>query len=315
MNSEPELLLQEVNALLAPLEATETADLVRPQNPILFVVGAPRSGHTLLSQVLHSSGGFATPSNFVSRFWLAPYVAAMIERTLMTGQKEHLSNFQSSYGKTAGLSEPHEFGHFLRRWLPFRETHKAEIEKIPEEKAAEFAREAAALEQAYGRILFLRNIVYGLNIQLLRHVFPRALFVVCRRNTLYQAQSILLARQKLVGSSDTWWSLRPPQYQQLKALPYPEQIAGQILCTYQEIESGLAGADEGLWLDIHYNDLCRQPREQAERIAHMVSAQGGAATCDEQAIPDHFEIRDVQRVNHEELSRLNAALEQFTCPS
>ena len=53
-----------------------------PSRPIVFVLGAPRSGTTLLTQWLAASGHFGVPSNLLARFYEAPYIGGLVQRLL-----------------------------------------------------------------------------------------------------------------------------------------------------------------------------------------------------------------------------------------
>src|SRR5690606_6790054 len=96
----------------------------------IFVVGALRSGTTLLTQWLADSGMVAYPTNLLSRFYAAPLVGAKIQ-LLLTDPRYNFRNeildfngeinFSSENGKTQGALAPNEFWYFWRRFLPFDE--------------------------------------------------------------------------------------------------------------------------------------------------------------------------------------------------
>ncbi len=304
-------LLQEVNNFLAPLEEWQVSQFTQPQFPVVFVIGTPRCGHTLLSQLLAASGGFAYINNFVARFWMVPAIGAQIELALGICEQQQGQSYSSEYGRTTGWAGPHEFGCFLRRWLPFGETHKVELEALSQETANRFAQEVAALEAVYGKPLFLRNIIYSLNIDLLLKIFPNSVFVVCRREVLYQAQSILIARRKIAGDKQNWWSLRPKEYRDLIRSPVWEQIAGQIYYTYKDIETNLAQADRRRWLEVHYSDLCREPQAQVGKIVKVVERLGKRTDWKSDTIPDQFDSTDVQRVSDADFQKLREAVQRY----
>ena len=81
-NTGLESLLNEINSLLAPVEAGVRERFGKPRLPLILVVGAPRSGTTLVTQWLAAMGGFAYPSNLLSRFFQAPYIGALLQQML-----------------------------------------------------------------------------------------------------------------------------------------------------------------------------------------------------------------------------------------
>src|SRR5665213_31108 len=70
--------LAALNELLAPVEAELERHYSAPRFPVTFVLGPPRSGTTLTSQLLAQSGLFGIISNFAARFWRAPALGLRI---------------------------------------------------------------------------------------------------------------------------------------------------------------------------------------------------------------------------------------------
>ena len=94
-----------VDLLLRPAEARRYSAADAPQRPQVFVCGPPRSGTTLVSQVLLNSARFSFFNNLMSLFPGAPITAA---RRLgrFTGPRRR--DFTDFYGKTRSLSGPND---------------------------------------------------------------------------------------------------------------------------------------------------------------------------------------------------------------
>ena len=101
-----------------------------PRYPMVFIIGAPRSGTTLLSQLLSSSGLFGYINNFIARFWTAPTLGALIYKTVLDHECRGNSSLQSHLGVTENLHEPHEFGYFWRRWFHFGQSHQLTADQL-----------------------------------------------------------------------------------------------------------------------------------------------------------------------------------------
>lgn len=300
--------LVELNRILAPLERRAIERYARPRWPTVFVVGAPRSGHTLLSQVLAATGGFGYITNLMARFWEAPSIAARIERALEAQAGADTGSFTSVLGATPSWSGPHEGGNFLRRWIPFSDTHRADIDAVEDDTASQIRREVSGLEDVYRRPIFLRNLVYGLNLDLVRQVFDDALVVHCVRDVVFQAQSILIARERIAGDRNAWWSLRPAEYHRIVGLPAWEQVVAQIYYTRRAVEAGSAGVPISRRVEIRYEELAADPRSVAGRVLRWVESCGGPAwsgTLDR--IPRSLGSRNVTRLGEDDLGRLRAA--------
>ena len=207
-----ELYLKRMNSLLSGFEEQLISKFNKPRLPTIFIVGVPRSGSTLLGQIMAQTGAFSCISNFVARFWMAPYLGMLIEQALDVQKRESQQAFHSSFGTTEGWAGPHEFGYFWSRWFEFDEVHKLSPKEVAKINRSELCKEIAALESIYKKPLFFKNLTCGLQITFLAELLEKSFFVLCRRHTLYNMQSLLLARQEIFGDKEYWWSLRPKEY-------------------------------------------------------------------------------------------------------
>jgi hypothetical protein len=107
-------LVLEINEALLPLELNSYRD-VSIEKPFIFVFGLPRSGTTLVTQLIAQCARTGFINNFVARFWKAPVTGIRFAKTLGVAAKG--SDFQSNFGATESLLGIHEFGYFWRHWL------------------------------------------------------------------------------------------------------------------------------------------------------------------------------------------------------
>lgn len=70
-------LLARLRSLLEPIQLNLNESFTTPRYPVFVIVGVPRCGTTLLTQVLDSTGQFFVPGNFLSRFAYAPLLGVM----------------------------------------------------------------------------------------------------------------------------------------------------------------------------------------------------------------------------------------------
>ena len=308
---EQEERLKHLNAHLAPLERQLISNFDQQRLPIVFIVGAPRSGSTLLSQTLAQTGVFSYVSNFVARFWRAPYVGMLIEEALGIRKLECDQSFVSRFGGTEGWAGPHEFGYFWSRWFRFGETHQLNAKGLEEIDLDTLRKELAALESVYNKPLCFKYLPCGLHIPFLAERFQNAIFVLCRRQPVYNMQSLLLARRKVVGDEGHWWSLRPKEYPDLLSTSPYEQIAGQIYYTLKEIEASFSSLAPEQFLHIRYGDLCSQPRMEVNRVVEAVSQMGVEVNWKPDLIPERFESTDVKRISDEEFQKLRKIAKRY----
>ena len=309
--------LKHLNTLMAPLEGQLISGFDQPRLPIVFIVGAPRSGSTLLSQTLAQTGAFSYVSNFVARFWMAPYVGTLIEDALGIRKLECDHSFVSRFGVTEGWAGPHEFGYFWSRWFRFGETHQLDTKALEEIDLDTLQKELAALESVYNKPLCFKYLPCGLHIPFLAEHFENSIFVLCRRQSVYNMQSLLLARSKIFGDEGHWWSLRPKEYPDLLSTPglgtdapY-EQVAGQIYYTLKEIETSLSSLSPERFLHISYHDLCSQPRAEVNRVVETVNQIGVEVDWKPDLIPARFKSTDTKRISDEEFQKLRKVAKRY----
>jgi hypothetical protein len=302
--------LRELNELLSPVEESLWAPGAAPARPTVFVVGAPRSGTTLLAEVLAQTGAFAYPTNFVARFWNAPALGMRIQAALGLAGDAPASSFASTYGTTTGWAGPHEFGYFWTRWLRFGETHKLSDDELARVDGAGLLRQLAAMEEAGERPLFFKNLACGLQAGFFARLLPRSVFVLCRRSHVHTMQSLVQARRRVLGDLNAWFSLRPAETPRLAGLPPYEQVAHQIRCVLADIEGALAELPAGRVLEVEYDDLCADPRGQAARVLAAVAALDGGSAAPEgwkARIPEAFQSTDRQALGGDEFAALREA--------
>ena len=318
-NLDLETLLGEINGLLGPAQRQIVESCGLPREPVVMVVGAPRSGTTLLMQWLAASGVFGYPTNLLSRFYGAPYIGARIQRLLtdprfdFRGELADLGgevSFVSTLGKTRGALSPHEFGHFWRRFIPNqvpRPLSPAEEARIDGEG---LARELAALQLAFEQPLAMKAIILQYNIPALARAVPSSVFFFVRRSPFYNVQSLLEAREKFYGTRSKWYSVEPPEYEALRRLDPVAQVVGQIHDTNRCLEEALASLPPERALAVDYEHLCRDPAGAWRRLGERLRAMGHELP--EYSGPESFEVMNRLRVDREDAAAIVAAWEDRT---
>lgn len=280
--------------LLANVERELEATLVTPAWPLVFVIGAPRSGTTLASQILISSGAYAWVNNFVARFWQAPVMGAKIAAALGLQAADFRSSFESDWGTTRGWLEPHEFGYFWNRYFDLGQaTHKLSASELGRVDAAALCRAIDHLQAELGAPLVLKNNTWcTLQAAYLAQLFPRAVFVACFREVAFLAQSFLIARRARLEDPDAWWSVRPATYDALQRLPVLEQVVGQARDIQAGLEAELAAMPPERVVRIDYAAMCRDPGQLCRRVAAAADIESG----DPARLPPPFEPSNQIRI-------------------
>ncbi len=191
-------LLAELNATLGGAEEARADLPSEPKYPTILIVGAPRSGTTLLMQWFASSGLVAYPSNFLSRFYNAPYLGARIQQLLTDPRfnyKDELSDiatyglpFTSDVGKTKGALQPNEFWYFWRRFIPNRDPDWITAEQEALIDGPGFRRGIAHIQHAFDKPFATKGIILQYNLEALRRALGKVIFVHTRRHAFYNIQ-------------------------------------------------------------------------------------------------------------------------------
>lgn len=274
-NPQLEALLKELNELLSPVETQLTEKYSSPARPVLFIVGAPRSGTTLFLQWLADSGMFGYVSNFNARFFSAPALGAKIQQMIRDpqyafGKEMAFTNqiiaFSSDLGKTEGLFSPNEFWYFWRRFFPFDEISQLSPEQLAGVEIERFQKEVAALQDVFRKPLVLKAMIINWHIRYLAENMPSARFIFMKRRPFFNIRSLLQSRRKFFGNINTWYSFKPPEYVVLQEMDPFRQVAGQVHYTNQTVEDQLAGVDKDHYIKVQYEDFCQNPRQIWERV-------------------------------------------------
>lgn len=282
-NYELESYLKEINLNLKPAEMALHREQIQ-EYPVIFVMGALRSGTTLMMQWLAETGEFAYPTNLLSRFYGAPILGSKIQRMLTDEQynfRDELADFkkdisyESNNGKTKGVLEPNEFWFFWRRFLPENIWCYSDEELLEKVRIEEMRREFYGIAQVFEKPLALKGMICNYNIGFLNEVFPKCIFIWNKRDLERNAESVINARKRQYGTDKEWYSFIIPEYSQIaKIEDVKEQAKEQICCINNAIEKGLSMVSEEKKIVVQYEEFCELPRLAYEEICDKLRQQG-----------------------------------------
>jgi len=231
----------------------------------VFIIGAPRTGSTLLYQLLTHCLDVVYIDNLSALFYKNLYFGFRLSRVFF-GRKCHHC-FESSQGDTfqCGLNAPAECGNFWYTWLP-RDRHFIGRDEIPQEHQKKIRQILTAIMNRCNRPLVFKNLNAGQRMGLLSQVLPGARFIFIKRPPLYTAQSILLSKQKLGLQPHEWWSIMPKNYPDLVNLPPHRQAVRQVFFLEKQIDEDRRLFPDRNFITVDYASLCNQPREIIEKL-------------------------------------------------
>ncbi|UII30193.1 sulfotransferase [Fulvivirga ulvae] len=268
-----ESAMEAANQRLQDLHLMISETYNTPKYPVIFIVGAQRSGTTLLMQSMVNYFRLFYANNLIARFYKAPYVGAYLYKSLFKSLDTLEVGYSSDLGYTESIHGPHEFGYFWRRWFPYEAYDKNFTEEAFAPGA--LAHELATLEAVYGVPLVFKNItICDFNIERLARELPTALFINIERDSIYCMQSTYLSRLKMYGSDKEWIGVKPPEYPKLKEMLVFDQIAGQLHYTKEYIDASLKKISPERFVEVKYEHFVENPAEVMQSIFEMVRSNG-----------------------------------------
>jgi hypothetical protein len=276
--------MQGLNRALSRIELRKAAAAEAPldHRPV-FIVGAPRSGSTLLYQLVVVRFDVAYLSNLHCRLHGAP---SIVER--LAGRRiEPPEVFSSDHGRTDGRAAPSECGPYWYRFFR-RSPQYVPLEDADPGALRDLRASVRALGDAAGRPIVFKNLINSLRLEPLGAAFPEALFLVVQRDLADNVASILAARRTVVGDEAAWWSAEPPGADELRGQPPEAQAVGQVTAIHELIEGARQRLGPERFLDIAYEQLCADTHAVLAEISGFASSHGVELGL-RRSVPPHFE--------------------------
>ena len=238
--------------------------------PVGFIVGAPRSGTTLLFQLAARYLELGYPTNFVARYWISPVAGQAIYQRLYS-QEERDIPLRSLFGGTEGIHSPHEFSWFWQFYTDFQDVDELTNEELDAIDWAQLRRKMNGLTGFTGRPWLFKSLNYTVyNIHRFAQELPESKYIFIQREKEFTVQSILECRDKRYGDPDKWWSIRPRDVEEWLDRSGLEQVCHQVLTIHKAIERDFESLPEHRKLIVHYEDLVASPEDELSRLAEFM---------------------------------------------
>jgi hypothetical protein len=299
------LLATPLDLLLYLAERERYRKAPTPRLPLLFICGAPRTGTTLVEQVLIDQLPVAYLNNLTAVFPRAPLTANRIFRPATSGRG---SAYHSYYGKTLGFSGPNDALHLWDRWLG-KDRTRVRSSLTPNEKR-DMRRFFGAMEQLFAKPILVKNNNLNACAELIAEVFDRAFFICMTRDPLFLAQSQLQARLDIHGRDDVPYGLGPARNPRAEVDDVIEDVCRQVLYHEQLArEQQKRIGSERFWI-VQYEEFCQNPSALVEAVSVKVLGQPGPPAT---RLPP-FTTSNVVRIEPERFRQIAATLERISHP-
>ncbi|MCB9042754.1 MAG: sulfotransferase [Chitinophagales bacterium] len=250
--------------------------------PIIFIVGSPRSGTTLMSQFLANYTNFCYPSNFISRFYYAPKIGALLQKLMfdLDNRQELCASikneipFNSDLGKTKNALSPNEFWYYWRRFFQFSdEKQQFTTEDYKLANFSGFENGLRSIQDIYKTPIFLKGLMLNWHIELIHKHISNSFFIFTERDLADNAQSILEARLNYFGNTNEWFSFKPEEYDDIKNLSPEEQVVAQVFYTNKAIKNELKKIPNSNYIHVPYKNFCTNPVSILQTIINKANIE------------------------------------------
>ena len=270
-----------------------TTGIKNDNNKTVFIIGAPRSGSTLLYQCMISLFDFSYFNNYHHKNYLCPSFAELKKQSL---KKTKNFSFSSYYGYTKGEFSPSESWDFWYRF--FRKTpHYVDLNDINQRDIKRMKNAVNSFLNITKKHLLIKNLTCTARIKPLINAFPNSYWIISYRNILSNAYSIAKMRLELNNDLNKWESVQPRGYEKFIESSYEIQILKQIELVYETIIYDLQDISDRVSL-VDYEDFCNEPNLFAENLHLELKSAGIHISKKNDNLPKsfnpstNFEIRD-----------------------
>ena len=272
--------LRIANRAIAPLDwlARRRADATSAP---IFVVGLPRSGTTLVYELIAQAYDVAFLTRVYSYLYGLPNTL-----TRLTTRFTHspTPRFTSRYGRIPGFFAPAENGVLWNRWFTSgqRLGHYVPPGCMEERDRKAVAKLVQSMTAIADRPFLFKNVYFTISLQAVLEAIPEATFVVVRR----PLETVCASVYRIRSERDGWWSIRPPFYADVADKDVVEQIAFQCVRTTQLLDREIRMIPRDRCFVADYETVCAAPREFIDCLGTVYA--GSLERRPQSEIPESF---------------------------
>jgi hypothetical protein len=223
---------------------------LNPKNYLRYLL----CGSTLIYKVLTERFKFSYFSNFTAKFYKTPICGTLLQKIL--GIRARTGDYNFNYGQVEGLGSPNECGEFWYRWFPRGMHVYVAPDQTPAMDLKELRAEIGGISAISKRSMVFKNLYNSMRIAPIVEAIPEAVFIVCKRDYLNNALSILKGREMHMGDKKKWMGTPPKEIDKLFDLSNEKQVVGQVYYIYQQIKEDIIRFGKQRFYEVSYKKFC-----------------------------------------------------------
>lgn len=232
-----------------------------PEHSPIFIIGAPRTGSTVLYQTITNNFDVSYIDNLACMFHRNLFFGMWLSNKLFRNKPHNC--FKSIHGntwKTGGFHAPSECGQFWYRWLP-KERHFIDYDEITDFVVRKIRKNIFAIINYFDKPFIFKNMNVGQRLRLIHEIDPDSKLIWVKRDPIGTCLSILKVKNDLYHDINKWWSIKPKSYKDIKDLKPFKQVVLQVYNIEKQINKDLKLFNYNNVSIVHYEDFRQNPDE------------------------------------------------------
>ncbi|MFC1749416.1 sulfotransferase [Pseudomonadota bacterium] len=242
------------------------------ETPLVFILASPRTGSTMLYQMMAKYLLLHYFSNYVvEHFSHHPFIGTVLERGLKDKIDTRAIPLSSEYGTTRGKYSPNEASEIFENWFDWGHPSEIKSARITNGRRDHMLNTLSGISCFSEKPIVIKNAWNCFRVQELVSLFPASHFIWLKRDIVNSSYSTLLARKTQGDPGKVWNSASPFNYDEIRRRPYIEQVVEQHYWTNHAIESALKEyVPEEKSMTIWYEDIVSTPEESLAKISENI---------------------------------------------
>jgi hypothetical protein len=145
-------------------------------------------------------------------------------------------------------------------------------------------------------------------VQALHAVFPEAVFVHLRRDSLLTAQSVLLARRRLLDSPDAWFSAKPRNYLHDPHKSQLQLAAEQVALLEKDLEEDKDAVGRERFFELDYAALCGDADNALDAFAQWYACRTSECLNERRKLNVRLAASSAIRISDSEMAEIEKIL-------